>query len=175
MTLTNYLRRADGKSWLRKKLAELADRGEDMGEILGPPEGWREFVVEDPFQEHNGPLYIADPFAGSEEEPLRLGFRVAEKHCGFPGMCHGGMIAMVLDNAIGRSVQKACSVAVAPTVSLNVDYLNAAMLGEWIESRVRVLRTTRSLAFLDALLVGPKGTIARASAIFKLPSQKVSA
>ena len=138
----------------------------------GPPDGWREFEVEDPFQEHNGPLYIADPFEGSDDEPLRLGFRVADKHCGFPGVCHGGMIAMVLDNAIGRSVQKACDVTAAPTVSLHVEYLSAALLGEWIESRVQVLRTTRSLAFVDALLVGPKGSVAKASAIFKLPSQQ---
>jgi acyl-coenzyme A thioesterase PaaI-like protein len=143
-----------------------------MSEAAGAPEGWREFVVEDPFQAHNGPLYIADPFDGSDDEPLRLGFRVAEKHCGFPGICHGGMIAMVLDNAIGRSVQKACGVSVAPTISLHVEYLNAAALGEWIESRVEVLRTTRSLAFVDALLVGPKGNLAKASAIFKLPSQQ---
>jgi acyl-coenzyme A thioesterase PaaI-like protein len=146
-----------------------------MTETAGPPDGWREFVVEDPFQAHNGPLYIADPFAGTEDEPLRLGFRVADKHCGFPGMCHGGMIAMVLDNALGRSVQKACGITVAPTVSLHVEYMNAAPLGDWIESRVRILRKTRSLAFVDALLVGQKGTIAKASAIFKLPSQQASA
>lgn len=146
-----------------------------MTENLRPPEGWREFAVDDAFQTHNGPLFIADPFEGSEEEPLRLGFRVAEKHCGFPGMCHGGMIAMVLDNAIGRSVQKACDVTVVPTVSLHVEYMNGAAIGDWIESRVRVLRTTRSLAFVDALLIGPRGVVAKASAIFKLPSQRVSA
>ena len=142
-----------------------------MTEIADAPDGWREFAVDDEFQMHNGPLYIADTFESSDEEPIRLGFRVADKHCGFPGMCHGGMIAMVLDNAIGRSVQKACGVSVAPTISLHVEYLSAAALGEWIESRVQVLRTTRSLAFVDALLVGPNGNVAKASAIFKLPSQ----
>jgi acyl-coenzyme A thioesterase PaaI-like protein len=69
-------------------------------------------------------------------------------------------------------VQKACNVTAAPTISLNVEYLAAAALGEWIESRVQVLRTTRSLAFVDAMLVGPKGNVAKASAIFKLPSQR---
>ncbi len=142
-----------------------------MSETLDAPAGWREFVVDDAFQIHNGPLFLADPFDGTDEEPLRLGFRVAEKHCGFPGMCHGGMIAMVLDNALGRSVQKACGVDGAPTISLQVDYLSAAKLGEWIESRVRVLRKTRSLAFVDATLVGSKGIVAKASGIFKLASQ----
>lgn len=136
-----------------------------------PPEGWAEFTVDDQFQTNNGPLFIATPFDGTDEEPLRLGFRVAEKHCGFPGICHGGMIAMVLDNALGRSVQKACDVTIAPTVSLHVDYMNAGRLGDWLESRVRILRKTRSMVFLDALLVGPAGTIAKGSAVFKLPSQ----
>lgn len=135
-----------------------------------PPEGWVEFAVDDPFQANNGPLFVAAPFDGTDEEPLRLGFRVADKHCGFPGICHGGMIAMVLDNALGRSVQKACDVVIAPTVSLHIDYMNAAALGEWVESRVRILRKTRRMVFLDALLVGPNGIIAKGSGVFKLPS-----
>ncbi len=142
-----------------------------MTDSVDVPEGWREFVVDDEFQIHNGPLFLADPFEGTEEEPLRLGFRVAEKHCGFPGMCHGGMIAMVLDNALGRSVQKGCGVDGAPTISLQVDFISAAKLGDWVESRVRLLRKTRSLAFVDATLIGPKGIVAKASGIFKLPTQ----
>jgi acyl-coenzyme A thioesterase PaaI-like protein len=135
-----------------------------------PPEGWAKFAIGDPFQANNGPLYIAEPFEGTMEEPLRLGFRVAENHCGFPGICHGGMIAMVLDNAMGRSIQKACDVAITPTISLHIDYMNAASLGEWVESRVRLLHKTRRMVFLDALLVGPAGIIAKGSGVFKLPS-----
>lgn len=146
-----------------------------MSDAVEAPDGWREFIVDDAFQTHNGPLFIADPFEASEEEPLRLGFRVAERHCGFPGICHGGMIATVLDNAVGRSVQKSCGVDGAPTISLHIEYLNAARQGDWVESRVRMLRKTRSLAFVDALLVGPKGPVAKASGIFKLPSGGASA
>lgn len=145
-----------------------------MSEIeqQGPPAGWVEFAVDDPFQEHNGPLYVAEPFEATEEEPLRLGFRVAERHCGFPGMCHGGMIATVLDNALGRSVQKACGIDGAPTISLHVDYMNAARVGDWLESRVRILRKTRRMVFLDALLIGPAGIIAKGSGVFRLPSAR---
>src|SRR5688500_17676087 len=125
-----------------------------MSEAAGPPGGWSEFVVNDGFQTHNGPIYIADPFESTDDEPVRLGFRVLEKHCGYPGVCHGGWIATVLDNSIGRSVKIACQVEGAPTVALNIEYLSAALLGEWIETRVQVLRKTRILAFVDAMLVG---------------------
>jgi acyl-coenzyme A thioesterase PaaI-like protein len=132
------------------------------------PEGWRLLEMDDPFLARNGPVFIADPFPGDEIEPARLGLRIEEHHCSFAGACHGGMIASVLDIALGRSMAALCNVPHAPTVTLTVDFLRAGKLGNWLESRIRILRRTRSLVFCDALLVGPEGTVARGSATFKL-------
>lgn len=132
-----------------------------------PPSGWRELRPDDPFNARNGPFYLADPFDATELEPLRIGFRVEPHNCSYAGTCHGGILAAVLDIALGQAVQKAMCAEHAPTISLVVDFMRPAGRSEWLESRVRVLKLTRSAGFCDGLLVGPSGNVARASGVFK--------
>ncbi len=139
----------------------------------GAPEGWSTLDLQDPFLDQNGPLYFADPFEGDETEPARFGIRIGRHNCSFAGICHGGLIAAMLDISLGRSMAKLCNVPHAPTVTLTIDFMRAAKLGDWLESRVRILRRTRSVVFCDAVLVGPEGIVARGSAVFKLPSAPV--
>jgi uncharacterized protein (TIGR00369 family) len=134
------------------------------------PAGWRALDLNDPFLDRIGPMFIADPFAGDEIEPARFGVRIEPHQCNFAGICHGGLIASVLDIALGRGMAALHDGAHAPTVTLTVDYLRAAKLGDWLESRVRILRRTRSMIFCDAVLLGPDGAVARGNAVFKLPS-----
>lgn len=140
-----------------------------MVETAAAPAGWRRIERHDPFLDVNGPLFIADPFAANDEEPARFGFRVSARSCNFTGTLHGGLTAALLDMAMGMGMQHAVKVGVAPTVSLTVDYMRAAIAGDWLESRIRLLRQTRSMVFCDGLLIGPKGPIARGSGVFKLP------
>lgn len=126
--------------------------------------------LDDPFLERVGPVFIADDFAADDSEPARFGVRIEPHHCNFAGICHGGMLATVLDIALGRSMAALIEGAHAPTVTLTVDFLRAARLGDWLESRVRILRRTRSMVFCDAVLVGPEGIVVRGNAVFKLPS-----
>jgi acyl-coenzyme A thioesterase PaaI-like protein len=135
---------------------------------VSAPAGWKLWEFQDPFQFQNGPYFSADPFEATDEEPLRLAFRVGPHNCSLAGICHGGMIAASLDIVTGRSMAKVCNVEHAPTVSMGVDFMRAAELGDWVESRVRILRRTRSMVFCDAMLQGPKGAIARGNTVFKL-------
>jgi|SRR6185312_9755183 len=131
---------------------------------------WFALHEEDPFNQTNGPIFVDHSFVGTETEPARVGFRVGSQNCSFAGACHGGIIASVLDIALGHCAQVSSGVPHTPTISLNVDFLSAAAEGEWLESRVRIVRQTRRLLFADALLVGPNATVARATAVFKIPS-----
>lgn len=141
-----------------------------MNDHDGAPAGWRRLDLNDPFQARIGPIFVADPFVGEEDEPARFGIRIEQHHCSFAGTCHGGLLATVLDIALGRGVAVEREGAHAPTVTLTIDYMRAAQLGDWLETRTRILRRTRSMAFCDTVLVGPDGIVARANAIFKLPS-----
>jgi acyl-coenzyme A thioesterase PaaI-like protein len=133
------------------------------------PEGWALLELDDPFLDRIGPMFIADPFAGNETEPARFAVRIEPHHCSFAGTCHGGLISTVLDIVLGRGTAASIGGGHTPTVTLTVDFMRAAKNGDWLESRLRILRRTRSMMFCDALLLGPQGPVARATAVFKLP------
>jgi acyl-coenzyme A thioesterase PaaI-like protein len=60
------------------------------------------------------------------------------------------------------------SVKGALTVSLNVDYVASAMLGQWLRIEPRVIKIGGTLGFADALITADGNTIARASATFRM-------
>ncbi len=133
--------------------------------------GWS-LIDQGPFEILTGPLFRTT-LDLPPDEPLRIGFRVGPQHCNFNGPCHGGMISTFLDMALGLSMFEATkALPNSPTMTLTVDFLGAAMAGDWIESRTRVLQATYRTAFCDATAVGPNGLVARANGIFKLTRPK---
>jgi len=70
-------------------------------------------------------------FARDEEKRRVLGrFRLEERYQGAPGMAHGGIIALVLDEALGKVSRFYDARAV--TAELNVEYLRPVRVGEEI-------------------------------------------
>ena len=69
------------------------------------------------------------PFSRDEELRKVIGvFRLEERYQGAPGIAHGGIVALVLDEALGK-VSKFCG-ATAVTAELNVEYLRPVRIGE---------------------------------------------
>ena len=130
------------------------------------PEGFRERRFGEGFIDVNGPLYVRR--TGSA---FQLGFRVEQRHCNPMGILHGGMMATfcdmllplsahVLSNEIGRRF--------LPTINLQIDYLAASPLGSWVQGEAQVLRTTKSLVFMQGLVHADAVPAARVSGIFKI-------
>ena len=55
-----------------------------------------------------------------------------------------------------------------PTINLQIDYLAAAPLGAWVQGEAQLLRTTRSLVFMQGLVQADGVSVARTSGIFKI-------
>ena len=71
------------------------------------------------------------PFTRDEAARKVTGsFRLDERYQGAPGIAHGGIVALVLDEALSK-VSKFCG-ASAVTAELNVEYLRPVRLGEEI-------------------------------------------
>jgi uncharacterized protein (TIGR00369 family) len=130
------------------------------------PTGFRPVAVGGGFIAANGPLYLLH-----EGAVVKLGFRVEPRHCNPMGMCHGGMLASFADMLLPLSVHRKSSEVgrrFLPTVSLQLDYMAPAQLGDWVEGEAEVLRVTRSMVFAQGL-VRSNGAIAlRCSGVFKI-------
>ena len=108
-------------------------------------------------------------FSRRGERSVELGLWLREAHCNARGILHGGVIADLADNAMGLSCV-ACHPRVkgALTVSLNLNYVAIANLGQWLQIAPRVIKAGATLGFADALITADGETIARASATFRM-------
>ena len=77
-------------------------------------------------------------------------------------MIHGGVIASLLDQAFGCSLNTLDNIYVA--VQLNINYLTAAPVGETIYAESKVIYAGKKLGVSEMAVVDSKGkTIARAT------------
>lgn len=134
-----------------------------------PPEG---------FAPHDRKSPVTDPwepvFARRREGVVDLGLILATAHCNSRGFVHGGVLATLADNAMGLSYgatllheNVGAAGGGAVTVSLTIDYLATARIGQWLQVSPRVLRAGGNMGFVDAILTADGATIARASATFR--------
>ena len=134
-----------------------------------PPDGFaphfRKSQVTDPWE----PLY-------SKVLPDRvvIGFHVREAHSNSRGMLHGGLIAALADNAMGLSCVAVLTAAGRKpegglvTVSLAIDYIGAAKLGQWVMVDTQYVKTGKTLCLAQAFVTADGEVIARADARFKV-------
>lgn len=136
-----------------------------MTESAVPPD-FKLFVKDSSFNDVLYPLYIR-----LENGRSTIGLRVAEHHCNFMKICHGGAIMTLLDIALSDAVSCALGKYTAtPTISINLDFMAAAKLGDWIYVDTDPVDLTRTMGFVGARVAGPRGNIARGSGCFKLPT-----
>lgn len=130
------------------------------------PEGFVALHSTGEFVAANGPLYLRQ--AG---DVVQLGFRVEPRHTNPLGICHGGMMATFCDMLLPLSAhRKSAEIGqrFLPTINLQIDYLAASPLGAWVQGEAEVLRTTRSLLFMQGLVTADGTLVARVSGIFKI-------
>ena len=109
-----------------------------------------------PYLEHVGPV-LADGDV--------LGLRVAAHHLNASGMAQGGLLATLVDFALGRAIH-ATAESRSVTVSLTTDYLGAAKEGDLVEARTEIERLGGTLAFADCSLTVERREIVRARGVW---------
>jgi uncharacterized protein (TIGR00369 family) len=138
------------------------------------PEGFARHFRKSPLTDPWEPLY-----SRRTENAVILGFRAAENHTNSRGFVHGGLLTALADNAMGLS----CATALDPgkfgearpqlvTISLNIDFLSVARIGQWIEIDTSFTRPGSTICFAQAFITADGQNCARASATFRVSVQK---
>lgn len=145
-----------------------------MGEDV-LPEGFGPHLRQSPVTNPWEPLY-----ARQTQDRLVLATRVREPHCNSRNMPHGGFLAAMADNAMGLSLgvnlaQAGQSASGLVTVSLTLDYLGSAKLGQWLEFDTDFVKLGRSICFAEATVRADGTPVARARATFKVLEAKAAA
>jgi uncharacterized protein (TIGR00369 family) len=114
--------------------------------------GWEEIVNHTAFGDLVGPIWRTE-----ENGQARFGFVVAPKHLNRAGNLHGGMLMTLADQAMAMTARVATGGKRHATIELNIAFVGAVKLGQFVVAHPEVVRATRSVVFMRAkMLVGDR-------------------
>ena len=138
-------------------------------DILDPPVGFAPHDRKSPLTDPWEPLY-----SRKAEGAVVIGLEAGPAHTNSRGFVHGGLISALADNAMGLSCGRALEGGPSlVTVTLAVDFLGAAAIGQWIEVTPRVARAGSTLCFAEATVTADGEPCARAHATFRVVRRAV--
>ena len=131
------------------------------------PAGFIQMPLGDGFIGVNGPIY-----GKWEDGHLLLGIRIEARHCNPMGIAHGGMMMTFADMQlpIAARLQGGLGDHFLPTIAMSCDFVGPSPLGSWVQGRADVLKITRNLVFVQAMVTADGAPVLRASGTFKLAS-----
>jgi acyl-coenzyme A thioesterase PaaI-like protein len=124
-------------------------------------EGWEPYT-DDGFIGLVGPFWVRR--AG---ENFRYAFTAQPKHHNRRGIVQGGMLMTFADRSMGMTCWYANERQPQATVQLNMHFVDAVQVGEFVEAHCRVVRRTRSMIFMSAELVVGSRIVATANGVWK--------
>lgn len=116
----------------------------------GPFKGWLTWGDgRDPFETLVGPLV----FKSEPDGRSRAAFLPDRKHLNGGGVIHGGALMSFADFALFGLAHEALKGAFAVTVTFNAEFVGAGQSGAVVEAEGRVIKQTKSLVFVQGVLM----------------------
>src|SRR3979409_2245789 len=114
-------------------------------------------AVPEGFERQSRPSPPPDPWEPiySKQTPgaIILGLRLATPHTNARGFAHGGLIAALTDKAMGHSCgYKMRGVHSLVTVSMSIDFISSAQIGQWLTVETDVIKTGSTICFAQSFV-----------------------
>jgi uncharacterized protein (TIGR00369 family) len=100
-------------------------------------------------------------------DSIRYAFRAEPKHHNRRGVVQGGMLMTFADRSMGMTCWYANERQPQATVQLDMHFVDAVRVGEFVEAHCQVVRRTRSLIFMSGELMVGKRVVATAKGVWK--------
>lgn len=130
-------------------------------------------AIPDGFAPHFRKSPLTDPweplYSKRTDRAVVMGLRLAKPHTNARGLIHGGLIAALADNAMGYSCAQATGWTTSfVTISLAVDFVGSAEIGQWLAVESEVIKTGSTICFAQSLIKADDVVIARANGTFRV-------
>ena len=123
--------------------------------------GWQPYSDE-------GFIGLVGPFwTRRDGDKVLFAFMAEQKHHNRRGVVQGGMLMTFADRSLGMTAWYANGEKPQATVHLDVHFIDAVQIGEFVEAKCRVVRRTRSLIFMSGELMVGDRTVATANGVWK--------
>ena len=143
---------------------EFADRSQEEAFGTIAAQGWEKWEGKG-FIALVGPLWLR-----RVDGRLEVGFLAEERHHNRRGVLQGGMMATFADFALGRTARDDDVERRQATVQLEMQYIDATRIGEFVIARCEVIRRARSLIFVRGLVSAADRPRTAISGIWKVLS-----
>ena len=129
--------------------------------------------IPDGFEPQSRPSPLTDPwepiYSKQTPDAIILGLRLATPHTNARGFVHGGLIAALTDKAMGHSCgHKMGGTDSLVTVSMSIDFVGSAQIGQWLTVETDVIKTGSTICFAQCFVRADDAVIARANATFRV-------
>lgn len=129
------------------------------------PDGFSPAGFSPGFLDHGGPYFLKE----NEGAPKLVGLRIQPHHINYKDAAHGGVLSTFADVALSHAVYDAERPRLTPsTVTLSVNYLAAARLGDWLEAWVKIDRLGGRTAYTSGEIVRDGEPIATMTGVFAI-------
>jgi len=129
--------------------------------------GWQPYGHDDTgFVGLVGPFW-SRPIKTDKGDSFEYAFMAQDKHHNRRGVVQGGMLMTFADRSMGMTCWYANEKQPQATIQLDVHFIDAVQVGEFVECRAKVVRRTRSVVFMAGELVVGERLVARANGIWK--------
>jgi uncharacterized protein (TIGR00369 family) len=112
--------------------------------------------------------FVGQVYFRSDGESMRYGFIAEERHKNRRSVIHGGVLAAFADRALALAGRRVNNNMPQATIELSVRFVDAAHIGEFIETAPEVVRKTRSVIFVRGILTAGGRAVASADGIWKI-------
>lgn len=111
---------------------------------------------------------LVGPFVQKGSWPdLQFGFITDGRHRNLRGVVQGGALMTFADRILGMTARACTKAERTATVQMDVHFIDAVEIGDFVEARPAVIRATRQLVFMTGQLMVGERIVATANGIWK--------
>jgi len=93
---------------------------------------------------------------------------VKEIHLNTGQIAHGGFLSTIADTGMGTAAHQVAGDRRCVTINLNLKFITAAKLGEKLNGKVKILKKTKTLVFINCEINNAKDIVVSASGTWKI-------
>ena len=107
-------------------------------------------------------------FKKIDEANFEFSIKILENFLNTGGIAHGGFIATIADTGMGNAAHIATGNKRCVTINLDIKFISAGKLKEKLIGKVKVLKKTKTLVFINCEILSSNKIIASASGTWKI-------
>ena len=116
------------------------------------------------FMKHNGGL----SFKKIDDANYEFEVEVKDFHLNTGKIAHGGFLSTIADTGMGTAAHQATGNKRCVTINLDVKFISAALPREILKGKVKILKRTKSLVFINCEIRNEITIITASSGVWKI-------